>query len=120
MIVDDEPYNIEGVRMMLQLLTQQYLPAFDLANIDTAGNGLKAVDRVKSVYAQGQCYKLILMDCNMPKMDGYEATQQIRKHITDEGGIQPTIVALTGHSEEKYIQRALSSGMNSLIKKPCK
>ena len=65
MIVDDEPYNIEGVRMMLQLLTQQYLPAFDLANIDTAGNGLKAVDRVKSVYAQGQCFKLILMGCNM-------------------------------------------------------
>jgi CheY-like chemotaxis protein len=72
LIVDDEPYNIEGVRMMLQLLTQQYL-----AKIDTAGNGLKAVNRVKSVYAQGQSYKLILMGCNMPKMDGYKATQQI-------------------------------------------
>ena len=56
----------------------------------------------------------------MPKMDGYTATQEIRLFISQIGADQPTIVALTGHSEEKYIQRALSSGMNSFIKKPCK
>jgi CheY-like chemotaxis protein len=75
---------------------------------------------LKKNYQDGFSYKLILMDCNMPKMDGYVATDLIRKFIADAGMAQPYIVAISGHVEEKYVQRALAAGMNSLISKPAK
>ena len=43
-------------------------------------------------------YKLILMDCNMPVMDGFESSVQIRKFIADKGARQPLIVALTAYN----------------------
>ena len=60
------------------------------------------------------------MDCNMPKMDGYTATDLIRKFIKDTGLEQPYIIAISGHVEEKYIQRALQAGMDIMISKPAK
>ena len=45
-------------------------------------------------------YELIFMDCNMPFMDGYEATQKIRQLYFDNGLTQPIISALTGHTEQ--------------------
>lgn len=56
----------------------------------------------------------------MPKMDGYQATQLIREYITEIGMEQPYIIAVSGHVEEKYIQRALNAGMDSVIAKPAK
>ena len=52
------------------------------------------------------------MDCNMPVMDGYEATLKIRKHILMEGLDQPIISAVTGHTEQEYIDRCIRCGMN--------
>ena len=66
-------------------------------------------------------FKLILMDCNMPFMDGYKATKKIR-NIYEGLGIerahQPYIVALTGHTEKEYVQKALNSGMDKVYSKP--
>ena len=58
------------------------------------------------------------MDCNMPFMDGYEATGKIRQYLFNIGVLQPIIVAVTGHTENMYIERALDSGMNEVIFKP--
>lgn len=54
----------------------------------------------------------------MPFMDGYEATTQIREYLLRHKLMQPQIVAITGHSEQAYIQRALNSGMNKVLSKP--
>ena len=67
---------------------------------------------VKRSYSDDKCYLLILMDCNMPKLDGYQASLAIRKYIEQEGKPQPLILALTGHCEAKYHQKALDFKMD--------
>jgi len=70
---------------------------------DLALSGQKALKLVAdNVEANGgrKCdYGLILMDCNMPQMDGYEATDLIRRYLYERGLPQPVISAVTGHSE---------------------
>ena len=66
-------------------------------------------------------YSLILMDCNMPFLDGYEATKRIRKLYLSSDikrDQQPRIVAITGHVESEYIKKAISSGMDKVYPKP--
>jgi CheY-like chemotaxis protein len=52
-------------------------------------------------------YNLILMDGNMPFMDGYQSTIKIRQYLYDMEIDQPLIVAVTGHTEQQYIQKAI-------------
>ena len=61
------------------------------------------------------------MDCNMPFMDGYEATKRIRKLFLSKDiprKQQPRIVAITGHVENEYVQRAIACGMDKVYPKP--
>ena len=54
----------------------------------------------------------------MPIMDGCEASSRIRLHLEEFKIRQPMIVAITGHSEHVYVQKALDSGMNQVLIKP--
>ena len=58
------------------------------------------------------------MDCQMPFMDGYEATDNIREFIHSQEAPQPIISAVTGHTEQAYIERAINAGMNQVLSKP--
>ena len=79
-------------------------------------NGKLAVDKIKNNIRSNEgnsCdYSLILMDCNMPILDGYESSKQIRNYIHASGLVQPVIIAITGHTEDSYIEKAYRSGMN--------
>ena len=74
---------------------------------DKALNGLEALTMVIANVErnQYQCcdYDLILMDCNMPFMDGYEACHKIRQFLWEQKIQQPVISAVTGHTEEAYV-----------------
>ncbi len=83
--------------------------------IDVAGNGQIAVDMLKK--AGPEYYQLILMDVQMPVMDGYEAARAIRR-LSNEKLASIPIFAMTANAFEEDRQEALRCGMNGHIAKP--
>ena len=83
--------------------------------LDTAEDGTIAVEKMRTA-KPGQ-YDLILMDIQMPIMDGYEATRQIRKSENPEIAKIP-IIAITANAFEEDRQKALEAGMNEHVSKP--
>ena len=89
------------------------------ALINVAGSGQEAIDLVEKAYSQKHSYGLILMDLQMPFMNGYECTYIIRNYIKNQcNDLQPVIVACSGHSESEYILKAFRYEMDEFIFKP--
>jgi|GEM_PF-3833411 len=80
---------------------------------DTATNGAEAVDAVSH-----KAYALVLMDCQMPVMDGYNATRVIRQRERDQGLSRLPIVALTAHVLDGERDKVLAAGMDEHMPKP--
>lgn len=79
--------------------------------VDTAENGYVAVEKIKD-----NDFDIVLMDIQMPVMDGFEATKAIR--LGDAPGNTIPIIALTANATRKDIEKCLSAGMNDCIPKP--
>ena len=106
LLVEDNALNRE--------LAQEILKEAGFA-VDTAEDGEIAVRKMKQA-VPGQ-YDLILMDIQMPKMDGYEATRQIRA-LPDAAKAGIPIFAMTANAFEEDRQSALKAGMDGHIAKP--
>ena len=78
------------------------------------GNGVEALDETISYPGQ---YSLVLMDCNMPVMDGYEATRLIRQDEVSSSRHVP-IIAVTANSMEGDMEKCLAAGMDDYLRKP--
>jgi signal transduction histidine kinase len=102
LVVEDNDVNRQVVQAMLERLGMTVLLAHD---------GVEAVDA-----AQAHEVDLVLMDCQMPRMDGYEATQRIRASAHPRAGVP--IIALTAHALAEDRQRCDASGMNDYLAKP--
>jgi len=80
---------------------------------EVAANGLEAVEAL-----DGGSYDLVLMDCEMPKMDGFEATRKIREKERARGGLPAFIVAMTANASAGDRERCLGAGMDNYLTKP--
>ena len=83
--------------------------------VDTAENGAEAVEKVKN--STSGSYDLVLMDVQMPVMDGYEATKQIRA-LDDPSLAGITILAMTANAFDEDKKKALECGMDGFLSKP--
>lgn len=102
LVVDDNPMN----RLVVNKLLQK--KGFEA---EEAENGKIALSKFSSSH-----FDMVLMDLQMPEMDGYEATRQIRALPGDESNVP--IIAITAHTIQGERERCLAIGMNEFISKP--
>lgn len=122
--VDDNIFNI----MVLQHVLEE---KFGIHS-DKALNGLEALNKVAERHSdivENPCvcgningntnYRLIFMDCNMPIMDGFEATEKIAAFLEERGLREDTMIsALTAFTNQSFKQRCLEAGMDRVLTKP--
>ena len=104
LVVEDNEINL---KMLLKVLERSGI------EIDSALNGAEAVERVRAKGSGG--YDLILMDINMPIMDGYKATEKIREMETDR---RMPVVALSALHLERELEKMRKSGLDGFLAKP--
>ncbi len=104
------------------LLVEDYAPNVLVAttileeygyDCDVAGNGHEALERIAQ-----QAYALVLMDVQMPGLDGFETTRMLRQRESEQGKQPLTVIAMTAHALEGDKQKCLAAGMNDYISKP--
>ena len=97
-------------RMVIQSMLNQF--GYDCESVD---DGCEAVDRIASAKEPPD---LVLMDCQMPEMDGYEATARIRAWEREQHCSRVPIIALTAGAFENDRQRCIDAGMDGFLSKP--
>jgi CheY-like chemotaxis protein len=102
LLAEDNPVNQKLARRLLEQVGY---------HADVAGNGLEAIAAI-----EGSVYDLVLMDVQMPELDGLEATRRIRRRWPGPAG--PRIVAMTANAMEGDREACLEAGMDDYISKP--
>ena len=113
LLAEDHPVNRQVAVTMLETLK---------CRVDVAVDGAEAIEAV-----QRECYDLVFLDCQMPKVDGYEAALEIRR-LEEQGQLRYTgaaeqtghipLVALTAHTAPVDRAHSLESGMDDFVSKP--
>lgn len=108
LLVEDNAINQEVASLMLE----------DLGlTIDIASNGLEALSALRSA-PEDAPYTLVIMDCQMPEMDGYEASQAIRKFDAGSRYAVTPIIAMTANAMKGDREKCLDAGMSDYLAKP--
>jgi CheY-like chemotaxis protein len=103
LVVEDNPVNR---KLILTLMEGSGI------ELDSAEDGIEALEKLR---APGAAFDMVLMDVNMPKMDGLECTRQIRK---DPALKEIPVLALTASTTPEEVEAILESGMNGYLDKP--
>jgi signal transduction histidine kinase/DNA-binding response OmpR family regulator/HPt (histidine-containing phosphotransfer) domain-containing protein len=109
LLAEDNPVNVEVARAMLESLDLQ---------VDCARNGQEALQAVQAREAAGG-YDCVLMDCQMPVMDGFAATATIRREEREAGrGRVLPVIAITANALQGDREACLAAGMDDYLSKP--
>jgi len=103
LVAEDNPVN---QRVVVKLLERRGY------EVDVANNGREALAAVRA-----RAYDVVFMDCQMPEMDGYEATRAIRA-LADPRGVELPVIALTAHAMQGDRERCLEAAMSDYLTKP--
>ncbi|PRP79937.1 putative PAS/PAC sensor protein [Planoprotostelium fungivorum] len=109
LIVEDNMINQKLLKKILE--SQGY-------STELADNGQEAFDKARSVYASGRSFYAILMDFEMPIMNGVEATKKIREFEQQQKCDPTLIIGVSANARETHMQTAKAIGMNVYITKP--
>ena len=104
LVAEDAPDNQRVIRHMLDKAG---------ARVEIAEDGEIAVERILAAWEAGEPFDVVLMDMQMPRLDGYEATRRLR-----DRGYRGAIIALTAHAMEGERQRCLDAGCDDYETKP--
>ena len=104
LLVDDQPIN--------RLLARNQLKQLGCTPLHEAENGLRALEFLRNAE-----YDIVLMDMQMPEMDGLEATRQLRRLPLP---LQPTVIAMTANAFAEDREACIAAGMNQFLSKPVK
>ncbi len=114
---EDQAYRFDNVRVLVvddhpinSMFAEKFLQKLGFIHIESVADGIEALEVV-----QQKEYDLILMDCQMPEMDGYEASTRIRSFDLTN---QPVIVAMTANAMVGDRDKCLEAGMDDYISKP--
>ena len=108
LIVDDDEFNLYSARLNLQTLDVQF---------ETANSGEKAIKLVELWNNNNNPFNIILMDCHMPIMNGFETTQILKEKMRKNEIQFVPIIACTGASDEETKQKCRDAGMDDVIEK---
>lgn len=106
LVVEDHPFNMMFARLQLQ--------QYGFKHITEAKDGVVALAKMEE--ASGAPFDLILLDCQMPNMDGFETARRIRAN--EPSGRRLPIIAMTAHAMDGDRQRCRDAGMDDYITKP--
>lgn len=104
LLVEDHPVN--------QKVAQKLLERLGLT-VDVADNGEIGLDKLRQ-----ESYAMVLMDCQMPVLDGYSATRRLREIENEHGKPRIPVIAMTAHAMSGDRERCLQAGMDDYLSKP--
>ncbi len=118
-----ESSDLSGVKVLLvednkvnQAVAKAMLKKYSVES-DVANNGREAISMLQNMN-HSTPYAAVFMDCQMPEIDGYEATSMIRKGYAGEEFVSIPIIALTANAIKGDEEKCLASGMNDYLSKP--
>ena len=115
LVVDDDPVNLMVGERYCEALASELSITVESTN---ATNGKEAIELIMLACKEKKYFDIVLMDCNMPIMNGFEASKQIKQMVADKKVKELKIIACTANVENEDVSQCFQVGMDFFLGKP--